>query len=571
VNKEPKFTTVLLVDDDRQVYLLIGYLLAELQKENYRLVWCQNLDKAMEQIERSACDVVLLDYHWGGSRIGDEFLNKAKVKNNRVPIIVMTDEVEADIDERAILEGASDYLTKSRINSQVLERAIRYSIDRKKIEDRLDHLAHYDHLTDLPNRSLFVDRLRHSINIAYREKYSFTLMFIDLDDFKGVNDSYGHDVGDKLLKQFAKRLGKVVRRSDTIARIGGDEFTVLLHNIGSRPKVIMLAQKIIDETNKPYLIEGHEFIVNCSIGIAIYPESGGDEETLQRNADLAMYEAKQENISSYRFFTDVLTQDIKMQWDLHRDFYSAMKKKEFGVFYIPRINLKTKKLAAIEIAPYWKHPTKGVLHYQYFSSVSKDKEKGKKLFNWLFNMGLHQFMRLHNKQGIKLVFNVDIEHFSEGQFIQMVRQLLNEVGDVSKFIEINFNQAEISSHNLEAIETYIDNLSVLGVSFGLNGFGGEFSSLLHLKTLPVKTLKLDKRLINTAHIDINDAMLVEAVIHFAHELEKVIVAEGVHTQAQAIMLEKLGCDQGKGQAVQSVMSFKQLYQYLLEQTPEETL
>jgi diguanylate cyclase (GGDEF)-like protein len=569
VSKESKFTTVLLVDDDRQVYLLIGYLLSEVQKEDYRLVWCQNPDKAIEQIERSACDVVLLDYHWGGARIGHEFLDKAKVKNNRIPIIVMTDEVEADIDERAILEGASDYLTKSRINSQVLERAIRYSIDRKKIEDRLDHLAHYDHLTDLPNRSLFVDRLRHSINIAYREKHTFTLMFIDLDNFKGINDSYGHDVGDKLLTQFARRLGKVVRRSDTIARIGGDEFTVLLHNIGSRPKIIMLAQKIIDETSKPYSIDGHEFVVNCSIGIAIYPESGADEETLQRNADLAMYEAKQEHVSSYRFFTDVLTQDIKMQWDLHRDYYNAMKKREFGVFYIPRINLKTKKLAAIEIAPYWKHPTKGVLHYQYFSSISKDKEKGKVLFNWLFAMGLHQFSRLHNKQDVKLVFNVDIEHFAEPDFIKMVRKILEDAGPISSCIEINFNQPETNPHNFEVIETYIDNLSSLGVSFGLNGFGGEFSSLLHLKSLPVTTLKLDKRLINTAHIDINDAMLVEAIIHFAHELKKVVVAEGVHTKAQAIMLEKLDCDQGKGQAVQGVMSFKQLYQYLLEQQVEE--
>lgn len=171
MGKIAKSTTVLLVDDDRQEYLLIGYLLAEAHRENYRLVWCQNLDKALEHIEQQNCDVVLLNYHWG-DRIGRDFLHKARAKNSCIPIIVMTDEVEVEVDEHAIREGASDYLTKSRINSQLLGRSIRYAIDRKQIEERLDHLAHYDHLTNLPNRMLFLDRLRHAISLAQREKIS---------------------------------------------------------------------------------------------------------------------------------------------------------------------------------------------------------------------------------------------------------------------------------------------------------------------------------------------------------------------------------------------------------------
>ena len=184
MGKVAKSTTVLLVDSDRQEYLLIGYLLAEAHHEDYRLVWCQNLDAALTHIESETCDVVLFDYHWNGTSAGREFLKKANSKNSRIPIILMTDELETDVDEFAIREGAADYLTKSRINSQFLERAIRYAIERKQIEDRLDHLAHYDHLTDLPNRILFLDRLRHSISIAQREKNQFTLMFIDMDDFK---------------------------------------------------------------------------------------------------------------------------------------------------------------------------------------------------------------------------------------------------------------------------------------------------------------------------------------------------------------------------------------------------
>ncbi|MGH1485215.1 MAG: diguanylate cyclase domain-containing protein [Cellvibrionaceae bacterium] len=557
MGKASKSTTVLLVDDDRQEYLLIGYLLAEAHHEDYRLVWCKNLEDALNHIERQTCDVVLLDYHWGGSSIGRDFLNKAKAKNSHIPIIVMTDEVEADVDEYAIREGASDYLTKSRINSQFLERAIRYAIERKQIEDRLDHLAHYDHLTDLPNRMLFLDRLRHSISIAQREKNQFTLMFIDMDDFKGVNDSYGHEVGDKLLKQFSGRLSRAVRRSDTVARIGGDEFTVLLHNIGSAPKIMMLAQKIINETNQPYTINGHEFMVGCSIGIAVYPDAGDDEETLQRNADLAMYQAKQESVSSYRFFSDVLSSDIKVQWDLHRDFYPAMAAKQFGVFYVPRVDIKSNQITAIEIAPYWKHPEKGVLHYQHFSSISADREMGKRLFEWLCAVGLHQFSKLQYAENVKLVFNLDFHHFTQGQLIQSIEKLLKKYNVSGERIEIDLNQVSIDS-NIDVIESCMDALQALGIHFGINGFGSELSSLLHLQRLPINTLKIDKRLVKAVHKNAEDAQLLKAVIEFSHRIGKKVVAESIQTKAQLAMLEKLGCDQCKGQAAIGILSFKQL-------------
>ncbi len=561
MGKAKKSTTVLLVDDDRQEYLLIGYLLSEAHHEDYRLVWCQHLDQALKHIQRRTCDVVLLDYHWGGSSIGRNFLSKAREINNHIPIIVMTDEVEADVDERAIREGASDYLTKSRINSQLLERAIRYAIERKLIEDRLDHLAHYDHLTDLPNRILFLDRLRHSISIAEREKNQFSLLFIDLNDFKGINDSYGHDAGDKLLKEFSSRLRKVVRRSDTVARIGGDEFTVLLHNLGSSPKIMMLAQKIINETNQPYSINGHEFNVGCSIGISIFPDSGDDEEKLQRNADLAMYQAKQASVSSYRFYSDVLTNEIKVQWDLLRNFYSAMADKQFGVFYIPRIDIRTNKIAAIEIAPYWKHPEKGVLHYHQFSSVSADKEMGGKLSEWLLSVGLYQYSQLKKTIPLKLVFNIELQHFSHGKFTETIKSLLRKYNIDGESIELDLNQIA-ADKDISIIESCMDDLQAIGIDFGINSFGSELSSLLHLQRLPVSSLKLDKRFVKTIHKNTDDAKLYKAIIDFAHSLEKTVIAEGVQSKIQLRMLEKLGCDQCKGQAALGILSFKQLQQLL---------
>lgn len=295
-------TTVLLVDRNRHEYLLIGYLLSETDRD-YRLIWCQDFDRALEIIEHEGCNVVLFDYHFDGNGSGHQFLAKAKEKNNGIPIIVMTNDVEAKVDQRAIREGASDYLTKSRIDAETLERAIRYAKERKEIEERLDYLAHYDHLTKLPNRILFFDRLRQSISLSHREKTHFALMFIDMDRFKSINDNYGHCTGDGLLQQFAERLSQAVRRSDTVARIGGDEFTVLLQNTGTTTQIMNLAQKIIDDIRMPFVVNDHKLNVGCSIGIAVYPDAGKDEETLQRHADLAMYQAKKEPVSCYRFYS----------------------------------------------------------------------------------------------------------------------------------------------------------------------------------------------------------------------------------------------------------------------------
>lgn len=568
MGKTTKYTTVLLVDDDRQEYLLIGYLLSEARNEDYRLVWCQHLDQALEHIERKSCDVVLLDYNWGGSSIGRDFLTNARSKNSHIPIIVMTDEMEEEVDQRAIREGASDYLTKSRINSQLLERTIRYAIERKQIEDRLDHLAHYDHLTDLPNRSLFLDRLRHAINLAARDKNQFTVLFIDLNDFKGINDSYGHDTGDKLLKQFSSRLQNSVRRSDTVARMGGDEFTVILHNLGSSQKIMMLAQKIINDANEPYDINEHHFNVGCSIGIATYPNSGHDEETLQRNADLAMYQAKQASVSSYRFYTDALTDEIKAQWDLLRGFYAAMKEKQFGVFYIPRIDLSSKEIVAVEIAPYWKHPQKGVLHYHQFSSINTDKEMAHKLSEWLLAVGLYQFSKLPASANIKLVFNFEPHYFSSKDLTSDLNGLLDKYNIDGEKIEFDLNQI-IADNNLDIIESCMDNLSALGISFGINSFGSELSSLLHLQRLPINALKLDKRFIKTIHKNADDARLCKAIVDFAHSIDKEVIADGVKTPLQLSMLEKLGCDRAKGPAVMGILSFKQLFQKVQLQQNEE--
>src|SRR6187431_840099 len=303
---------ILFVDREPSEYRLIAEVLSHITHVEYELVWCDQLDVALNKILTQEFDVALLDYYWGDANARD-LLNAARVQACQTPIVVMTDKMETEVDREAIRAGAADYLIKGQIDHLLLERSLRYAIERKQTEQHLTRLAHYDPLTDVPNRILFRDRLEHAIHLAERDNASFTLMFIDLNGFKQVNDNFGHDAGDGIIRICAERLNACVRRSDSVARMGGDEFTLLLSHIAINTDVAHIAEKVIAAIQQPAEINGHEVVVGCSIGIAIYPQAGRDADTLLKHADMAMYKAKQEEGSSYRFFTEMMNQDVRTQ------------------------------------------------------------------------------------------------------------------------------------------------------------------------------------------------------------------------------------------------------------------
>jgi len=300
-----KKVKILFIDREHGEYLLIAEILSHIRHVEYELMWCNKLESALNKILSQEFDVALLDYYWGSGSARD-LLNAARVQACQTPIVVMTDEMETEVDREAIRAGAADYLIKGQIDHMLLERAIRYAIERKQTEQHLSRLAHYDPLTDVPNRILFRDRLEHAINLAERDKNSFTLMFIDLNGFKQVNDNFGHDAGDAIIRICAERLNSCLRRSDSVARMGGDEFTLLLQNIANNTDVAHIAEKVIRAIEMPADINGHEVVVGCSIGIAIYPQAGRDADTLLKHADMAMYKAKQDSNSNYRIHPTAL-------------------------------------------------------------------------------------------------------------------------------------------------------------------------------------------------------------------------------------------------------------------------
>jgi diguanylate cyclase len=555
---------VLLVDDDRQQFLLIGYQLSAAHDDNYRLVWCQDLEKGLTHIENQECDVVLLDYHWGVNCT--DFIRRANALNSRIPIIVMTDDRENDVDRRAISEGASDYLVKENVNSEVLERSIRYAIERKKIEQHLDHLAHYDHLTGLPNRVLFLDRLAQMVNLSQRSKHQFTLMYIDLNKFKEVNDNYGHHTGDKLLTEFSSRLQAAVRRSDTVARIGGDEFTVILNNVGSTPKIIFLAQKIIDSVQKSFFIDDNELQVGCSIGIAVFPDGGNSIELLQKNADSAMYQAKKTGTSGYRFFLSKKKENTFIENISCDELREEIENKKITLRYTPRINLNSQRVMGVSVSPVWTHKELGEQSYSSFASIIENTESIRYLTEWMIETSIKELNVLHNTHKFAFVYAVRRPQLQSARFSSYVKKLMEKEKISIENIEFTFLRKLGCNNNIYAKEC-IENILDMGATISLQNFGENVFGLANMHNYDVPFLHFSASFIISALKNEKDTLLLETLVLLAHKLNRKVIVNDVKTQADLQVLQAFGCDCAQGGVVGEELTIKQLTTLLKKNTP----
>lgn len=537
---------ILFIDREHGEYLLIADILTQVRHVEYQLTWCNQLEAALPKILSQDYDVVLLDYYWGGSSARD-LLNAARVQACQTPIVVMTDEMETEVDREAIRAGASDYLIKGQIDCELLERTLRYAIERKLTEQHLARLAHYDPLTDIPNRILFRDRLEHAIRLAERDNTFFTLMFIDLNGFKQVNDNFGHDAGDAVIRICAERLSNCMRRSDSVARMGGDEFTLLLQNIENNTDVAHIAQKVIDSISTPSQIGGYEVVVGCSIGIAMYPQAGRDADTLLKNADLAMYKAKQEDGSSYCFFTDAMNQDVRRQLRLESDLRKALKKEQFFLEYQPRIDVNTGRIIALESMLRWDHPERGVLSANEFVAIAEDTGLITAIGYWAIRQACSDLKKLHAVFGEELVMsiNLSVRQFKDDRLVQEIATIFSDTGIQAGDIELELTETSFME-NIDLVSLCMRPLSFFGINFSLGNFGTGSSSFLHLQRLPITAVKIDSRFMAELQRSRNDRRLVTAMITLARNLGKIVIADGVENTEQKEWLVQSGCDHMQG-------------------------
>lgn len=310
---------ILLVDDDEDDYVVTRDLLTEVDRWRHELEWVSNYETALKVMKRKEHDLFLLDYHLG-EHTGLELMQEAIEDGCKTPVILLTGQGDHETDMEAMRAGAADYLVKGKIDAALLERSVRYAIERKKAEEQIIYLAYYDHLTSLPNRLLFKDRLQQALILAERYQRRSALLFLDLDNFKQVNDTLGHNVGDHLLKEVSHRLLDCIRKSDTVsrhntididstvARLGGDEFTILLSEMMHDEDAVIVAQRVLDALSRPFVLEDHELYTTVSIGITLLPDDGKDIDSLIKNADIAMYQAKNKGKNNYQYFREPKTE-----------------------------------------------------------------------------------------------------------------------------------------------------------------------------------------------------------------------------------------------------------------------
>ncbi len=555
-------TRILLIDEAHSEYLVIGNLLAQVHHTDYELTWCEGGSSALEEVLSDNYDVVLFDYYCGDTS-GRDLLTAAQSQGCRIPILVMTDEMEAEVDRTAIRAGASDYLIRGRIDSQLLERTIRYAIERKEAEIKLTRLAHYDQLTNIPNRILFRDRLEHAIQKADRDALPFTLMYLDMDGFKQVNDNYGHDAGDALIRAFADRLRCCMRRCDSVARIGGDEFTLLLEQTESTADIAHIAEKVLATVARPYQIGRHEVMVGCSMGIVVYPQTMGDADSLQKKADMAMYQAKQKDGSSYRFFTEAMHREAEQQLQLESELRQALCRNEFTLYYQPRVDLYSGDIVGIEALLRWDHPDRGTIKPSEFLATTEDIGLIAPLGYWVIHRACLDLKLMHQAglPPLAMSLNLSLRQFSDDKLVTKVSAIFEDNGIRGDELEFEISESAVME-NMGSVKQPMEQLSQLGVRFTLDDFGTASTSFMQLQSLPIDQLKIDRqfvaRLRGRSGVQEREQKLVAAMINLAHNLDKRVIAEGVESEEQLQLLRQFGCDQAQGYFLGQPLTFTDL-------------
>ena len=411
----------------------------------------------------------------------------------------------------------------------------------------MSHLAQHDTLTNLPNRTLLKDRLSQAIITADRNDTKVAVLFLDLDGFKQINDSLGHAIGDKLLQSVAKRLLACVRTSDTVSRQGGDEFVILLSEVAHAGDAGLKAGKIINALLSPHEIGAHSLHVKASIGVSTYPADGMDADILIKNADLAMYRAKEEGRNNYQFFEQDMNVRAVERHSVEANLRTALERNEFVLHYQPKIDLKTGEITGVEALVRWLHPERGLIGPQEFVPIAEDCGLMLPIGRWVLREACRQ-ARAWQDAGlppIELSVNISSVEFRSQNFVDGVRSVLNESELKPRYLELELTESALMQH-AEFTVPVLQKLKAIGLRLAIDDFGTGYSSLSYLRQFPIDTLKVDQSFVHEINADTDEATIISAVINMGGSLNRRVIAEGVETTEQLSFLRAHGCDEGQG-------------------------
>jgi len=417
----------------------------------------------------------------------------------------------------------------------------------RESESRLRVMSEHDGLTKLPNRLLLKDRLTHAISLARRNHKQLAVLFLDLDGFKHINDSLGHSVGDKLLQSVAACLSACVRKSDTVSRQGGDEFVILLSEITHATDAAVSAAKILTELKETHSIGDHSLRITVSIGVSTYPDNGEDAETLIKNADTAMYHAKECGCDNYQFFSPDMSLQAVTRQSLEGQLRYALERQELLLHYQPKVNLKTGDITSVEALVRWQHPEHGLLLPAQFLTIAEDTGMIVAIGQWVLREACRQTREWLDAglPAVPVAVNVSSLEFRSEQFLEGVQVALKNTCLDSRYFELELTETVLMRH-AESTAFALGQLKAMGVRLAVDDFGTGYSSLSYLTRFPINALKLDWSLIHNIIASSDDAIIAAAVISMGKSLKHRVIAEGVETPEQLAFLQNHGCDEGQG-------------------------
>jgi diguanylate cyclase (GGDEF)-like protein len=536
---------ILLVEDDSDDAEFLRLALAQHNGSVY-VTRTGSISDAVIALDNDDFDVVLLDLNLPDGR-GAECVEKIQEANALVPIVVLSGHGDEDYAVEILNRGVQDYLVKWEGDGRIILRAIRYAIERKRAEVKLNYLARHDALTGVPNRQYLRDQLDHATTRALRGQRTMALMLLDLDRFKMVNETLGHEAGDVLLREVVQRLNGSVRDGDLLARLGGDEFAVLIEDIEGPLDVEAVARSIGSAFEAPFHVGGRPVSVTASVGITVCPADSTEPVALLNNADIAMYRAKEQGRNTFKFFTPSMHEEILSYHRLETDLKEALTRGQFELLYQPQLRLADHRIDAVEALLHWNHPERGRVSASEFMTLAEESGQINSLGVWVIEEVCRRLKRWESA-GVpvpRVAINVAPAHFRQPGFHETVRSVLQSHSVDPALIELELTERSLME-DTDGTRERLFALKDVGVRLAIDGFGAGYSCLSYLRRFPLDVLKIDRSFVSDLDTSKDAQIICSAILSIAHRLSLDAVADGIQSEQHLAFLTRHDCQYGQG-------------------------